>query len=185
MGYVRVALADPLKREAIDAGFCTVEDAWGSFKAPHVRKLLQWWGTEFRRGHVHPDYWLWRWNDYAFRLVQSHGNRLTGFSIPDIRFVNEAEFVIRQSGYLLCIPPNERSEEYRRKNPQAAQHPSEAGFMEIRAKFGDHTRCIEVANDADIETFHRRIREALDQRELVGWPIPEELKETPLPVFTK
>jgi hypothetical protein len=64
---------------------------------PHGKhpKLLQWWGTEFRR-EQNPNYWVDKWRADA-----------VGFSgivvSPDTRFSNEAIAVVENGGYTINI----------------------------------------------------------------------------------
>lgn len=186
VGYVRIALADPLKREVLDAGLgYTAEQLWASEKCYALRRLLQWWGTEYRRAQVHDDYWLWRWNDWAFRLTQSEGVNPSfhGFSIPDVRFVNEADFIMSQRGTVLDITPNERSEAYRRENPKVAAHASEMGYAEIVKKYSKHPDFFSVGNDGSIEEFRARIFTEVDRRWLRGTELLPKHMGTPLPMF--
>lgn len=106
-GYTRRAFGDKLKREAaetLDSGqFPRFEfgphipdDIRGIVSAhrdqgfrvfekptsPEMRRLLQWWGTDFRRT-MEPDYWV--------RFVAADLPEL--LVITDVRFPNELEFI--------------------------------------------------------------------------------------------
>ena len=113
-GYDRRAFADALRQE--------VRDAVGAREAPSalpiglvakiragvltsamvdqkpmlddMRRLLQFWGTEYRRSQD-PEYWIQR-------LAES---LTTGryYAISDVRFANEAEFVRRMGGKVWMI----------------------------------------------------------------------------------
>lgn len=109
-GYKRRAFADPLKDEvacALNHGFSSPEGvipppdikdtlsvfagagslAYDKPTIPSIRRLLQWWGTEYRRS-IDPSYW-------TRALVPAD---LT--VIPDVRFENEMDFVRDCGGQL-------------------------------------------------------------------------------------
>ncbi len=84
---------------------------WGQFIAQHrdiqdienltavtVRRILQWWGTEFRRAQD-PDYWTRAWAD----KVASHDLEKTHILVDDIRFKNELETLKAQGGLIVKI----------------------------------------------------------------------------------
>jgi len=98
---VRVFYVDAAKAHAA----CPV---WDSFVTEHqeiqdkpgqtavtVRRILQWWGTEYRRAQD-PDYWTKAWGREVDALVQS--DRLV--LVDDVRFINELN-VIRDHGGLI------------------------------------------------------------------------------------
>lgn len=60
-----------------------------------VREVLQWHGTEFRR-EQDENYWVKRMEEY-FDHMEKH------LIIDDVRFVNEAEFVLNNNGMLFRI----------------------------------------------------------------------------------
>ena len=68
-----------------------IQDQPGA-SAVTVRRILQWWGTEFRRAQD-PDYWTKAWERKLLELDRTDKHVL----VDDVRFVNELE-VIRQNG---------------------------------------------------------------------------------------
>ncbi len=62
------------------------------FSAVTVRRILQWWGTEYRRAQ-NPDYWTAAWA----KKLQEYDLSQTHVVVDDVRFVNELE-VIKQHG---------------------------------------------------------------------------------------
>lgn len=90
----------------VDTGLaCQACDRWDDFIAMNgdiqdcegrtsvtVRRVLQWWGTEYRRAQD-PDYWTKAWAKKVNQLDLNHLHVL----VDDVRFVNELE-VIRQNG---------------------------------------------------------------------------------------
>lgn len=80
-------------------------------------KLLQWWGTEYRRSQD-PDYWV-------NKLSASIPGTLDIALITDVRFVNEAECIKNRGGYNVLV---ERLDQYGRlyiAPDRPADHPSE------------------------------------------------------------
>lgn len=61
------------------------------------RPMLQWWGTEFRRGQ-HADYWIERLNR---RLQTDAAQGMDVAIITDLRFKNEAESLRKDWGALV------------------------------------------------------------------------------------
>lgn len=57
-----------------------------------IRRILQWWGTEYRRAQD-PDYWTKAWE----RKLRDFDLEKTHLLVDDVRFVNELE-VIRNNG---------------------------------------------------------------------------------------
>ena len=101
---VRVFYVDATKAHAI----CPV---WESFvtenqeiqdkpgqTAVTVRRILQWWGTEYRRAQD-PDYWTKAWGREVDALVQS--DRLV--LVDDVRFINELNVIRAHGGLIVKI----------------------------------------------------------------------------------
>lgn len=63
-----------------------------------VRRILQWWGTEYRRAED-PDYWTraWKRKVAAFDLTQVH------ILVDDVRFSNELAAIKELGGYIVQI----------------------------------------------------------------------------------
>lgn len=101
-GYERAAFADGVRYEVLeamqagdvpDAANWEIRQAFGLSKPQmvyakptndEVRKILQWWGTEYRRAGD-PDYWI-------DRLAQ-RVDMTKDWVISDVRFENEANFI--------------------------------------------------------------------------------------------
>lgn len=84
---------------------------WAHFMAEHhdiqdrpgmsavtVRRLLQWWGTEYRRAQD-PDYWTKAWG----RKVEQYDLARTHILIDDVRFMNELEVIRAHGGLIVKI----------------------------------------------------------------------------------
>lgn len=106
--FERAAFADELRKEVAHAllmnalpntassaeirgvfAACNVRMVYAKPTPEPMRKLLQWWGTEYRRGGD-PLYWI---NKLARKLDCSKD-----WVISDVRFSNEAEWVRSQGG---------------------------------------------------------------------------------------
>ena len=63
-----------------------------------VRRILQWWGTEYRRAQD-PDYWTKAWEKklQEYDLTQNH------IIVDDVRFVNELEVIKNNGGRFVRI----------------------------------------------------------------------------------
>ena len=84
---------------------------WGHFLVEHrdiqdrpgisavtVRRLLQWWGTEYRRAQD-PDYWTKAWGRRAEQYDLARINIL----VDDVRFMNELEVIRAHGGRIVKI----------------------------------------------------------------------------------
>lgn len=84
---------------------------WSSFMVAHqdiqdqpgqsavsVRRILQWWGTEYRRAQDH-DYWTKAWE----RKLQEYDLTTTHVLVDDVRFVNELNIIKKHGGTFIKI----------------------------------------------------------------------------------
>ncbi|NOY13932.1 MAG: hypothetical protein GXP51_09750 [Deltaproteobacteria bacterium] len=84
---------------------------WAGFVAEHsdiqdrpgqtavtVRRILQWWGTEYRRVRD-PDYWTKAWE----RKVRQHDLTQTHILVDDVRFMNELRIIKALDGVIVKI----------------------------------------------------------------------------------
>jgi hypothetical protein len=141
---LRRAFADALKEEVIDllaaptygaAGFpeknferrlklkeCLYSDD-PKEKEP-FRLMLQWWGTEFRRGLFGDDYWLFQMDDWAEEMEtetrRPEGDQKLIIVIPDVRFPSEVQFIKQYGGILARI--------HRPSMPEQNHHSSETAL---------------------------------------------------------
>jgi len=103
---VRVAFADGVRLEIEDVlspGTFSSHDhklpaVWAKPYSPEVRKLLQWWGTEYRRAE-NEDYWV----DKGVGRIQRAGARFNLIVVTDVRFVNEAKAIQGLGGIVLEV----------------------------------------------------------------------------------
>ncbi|MEE4253046.1 MAG: hypothetical protein V2I50_03280 [Desulfuromusa sp.] len=63
-----------------------------------VRRILQWWGTEYRRAQD-PDYWTKAWE----KKLQEYDLTQTHIIVDDVRFVNELNIIEKQGGIFIKI----------------------------------------------------------------------------------
>ncbi|MBW6508410.1 MAG: hypothetical protein K0A94_02590 [Desulfuromonadales bacterium] len=63
-----------------------------------VRRILQWWGTEYRRAQD-PDYWTKAWEAALVGLADCNVHIL----VDDVRFHNEVEAVQHNGGVLIRV----------------------------------------------------------------------------------
>ncbi|MFD0400173.1 hypothetical protein ACFVHI_19085 [Kitasatospora sp. NPDC127121] len=157
-GYVRLALADPLKVMAYDVdpvvgtellgvnapvpvhladavdryGWETVKDRF-----PEARRFLQRLGTEGVRRHVGPGFWI----GHLHRAAAAAGGPVV---VTDVRFDNEVD-ALRSAGFAVWFIDRGGAD---------GDHPSE----QLGPKHADRT----VPNTGSLAAFHTRIREALE-----------------------
>lgn len=134
----RVNFADALRREVTEAitAYGDVEGMIHEMKMPdwvtldpnpdmsdpllpHGKhpKILQWWGTEFRRCED-PDYWVKKWQQ---QVRGFSGIIVTG----DVRFLNEARAIKASQGYLINVTRLNQDGTPFRDPGRPADHPSE------------------------------------------------------------
>jgi hypothetical protein len=63
-----------------------------------VRRILQWWGTEYRRAQD-PDYWTKAWG----RKVEQYDLSRINILVDDVRFMNELEVIRAHGGRIVKI----------------------------------------------------------------------------------
>jgi hypothetical protein len=63
-----------------------------------VRRLLQWWGTEYRRAQD-PDYWTKAWG----RKVEQYDLSRVHILVDDVRFMNELQVIRAHGGLIVKI----------------------------------------------------------------------------------
>lgn len=68
------------------------------FSTVTVRRLLQWWGTEFRRAQD-PDYWTKAWE----RNLAKYDLATTHILVDDVRFSNELAVISKHGGVFVRI----------------------------------------------------------------------------------
>ena len=89
-GYIRLALADPLKDMATALGWDGSKDELPPCESCGMlqgRPLLQQFGTEAVRGSLGEDIWV----NNALRLMDLDNSK---YVIPDVRFPNEADILV-------------------------------------------------------------------------------------------
>ncbi|WP_369933913.1 adenylate kinase [Xanthomonas tesorieronis] len=108
-GFVRVALADPLRRFVSDiTGLSMDELTAGPMKEAPLqwlggtspRRLMQTVGTEWGRDMIDRDLWL---KVARRRIEAADAAGATGVVIPDIRFENEAMLVRGMGGEVVVV----------------------------------------------------------------------------------
>jgi len=99
-----------------------------------VRRILQWWGTEYRRAQD-PDYWTKAWE----RKVRHFDLRQTHILVDDVRFMNELVTLKGLGGLIVKIE--------RPGFAAAGNHASETSLDD----FSDWDRVI--VNDGSLEEF--------------------------------
>ncbi len=116
-GFRKLSFAEPLRIECAEAlSMCKFPDSmptdlhweltrlyitcpdrniiWAKPTRPEVRRMLQWWGSDFRRAQD-PDYWTKR----AAEIIAAEPRHIV---ISDARYLNEAQLV-KQFGKLWLV----------------------------------------------------------------------------------
>lgn len=74
-----------------------IQDKSGQ-SAVSVRRILQWWGTEYRRAQDH-DYWVNAWE----KKLQQYDLKNIHILVDDVRFVNELNIIKKHGGIFIKI----------------------------------------------------------------------------------
>jgi len=124
---------------------------WTSFIAEHsdiqdrsaqtavsVRRILQWWGTEYRRAQD-PDYWTKAWE----RKVSGLDLQRTHVLVDDVRFVNELQMLLRLGAKVVKIE--------RPGFAAGGNHASETSLDDY------HTWSRVIINDGTLEEFKQQV----------------------------
>ena len=119
-GYRRLAFADAVKHEleaairhkAYPDGMplslwedmleSAPEEVWIKPLNDRIRRLAQWWGTDYRRMD-HEDYWV----ELAEKEIDKHPE--VRFAISDVRYGNEDRLVHRRGGVVWMVRRKNRS----------------------------------------------------------------------------
>jgi hypothetical protein len=161
--FFKYSFARPLK-EALNAVFGWRMEQWEDrvwketvqpWLGKSPRQCAQTLGTEWGRDLVHPELWVLlaqrTWENLIVdeRLLEQYKRMV----IPDVRFDNEARWVLEQGGTLI---------EIRRKAAgSVSAHVSEAGVSQRYPR-------VVVDNNADIITFLQRAEAALELEHVVA-----------------
>jgi hypothetical protein len=91
-----------------------------SFLAPYGKhpKLLQWWGTEYRRYNFGQDYWI-------KKCFASMPQNLDVAMITDVRFTDEAEAIKQRGGYTINVQRLRENGTQYFSTDRPVDHPSE------------------------------------------------------------
>jgi len=135
---IRHAFADSLKQEIAEA--CGVSLEYIEQHKTVFRTILQWWGTEFRRGLFCDSYWIDR---VRMKITASDADVIV---ITDVRFHNEANMVREMGGKIVGIS--------RIRTDVADHHSSEVEQETIPCDAIIH-------NDGTLEELRDKTRETL------------------------
>ncbi len=120
--YVRVSFADELRHEIQDSLGRELPVLWNKPYSDEVRRLLQWWGTEYRR-EMDPDYWVKR------TKLRAVAWQVEGYTpaFTDVRFPNEARMIEDSGGFIVRVFATESTRE-KRLGTLPPEHASETAM---------------------------------------------------------
>ncbi|HKL27470.1 MAG TPA: hypothetical protein VJ910_14690 [Desulfuromonadales bacterium] len=118
-----------------------IQDRPGA-SAVTVRRILQWWGTEYRRAQD-PDYWTKAWD----RKIAGLDLDRTLILVDDVRFGNELDMIRTRDGLIVKIE--------RPGFGGANSHSSETSLDGYAAWDGV------IVNDGSLEDFRRKAEELI------------------------
>jgi phosphomevalonate kinase len=152
-GSVRIAFADALKQEVARA--CGVSIEYLNEHKDNFRLILQGWGTDFRRRLYGQDYWIRRWDFLAREQINC-----PMIICPDVRFPDEAEYILECSGTLWRM---DRCRFYgtRRLDEQSTDNHQSEIALDDYMKFD----CV-IRNHGTIKQLHREVDITLEQLQI-------------------
>jgi hypothetical protein len=112
-----------------------------------VRRILQWWGTEYRRAQD-PDYWTKAWE----RKITGYDLGKTHILIDDVRFMNELQVIRAQGGRFIKID--------RPGFAAGGNHASETSLD----SFSDWD--LVIRNDGTLDEFREKVAELIELLQL-------------------
>jgi len=124
---------------------------WSGFIADHhdiqdqsgqsalsVRRILQWWGTEYRRAQD-PDYWTKAWE----KKLTDYDLSSTHILVDDVRFINELNVIQKHGGIFIKIE---------RPGFNGANNHSSENSLD-----GYDDWNLSIQNDGSLEQFERKV----------------------------
>lgn len=154
-GFTRIGFADSVKEMALVLNPYILEAAtwlnalvdirgWEEAKKiSEVRRFLQVLGTEGVRSFIGEDSWLRAWGRKVEALRPADSFAEPNIVVPDVRFLNEAQFLLRQGALLIRIlRPGQDTDDL---------HESEQEQLQIETQ-------ITLANVRDVDWLHQAVR---------------------------
>lgn len=120
-GFVQFSFAWHFKVWLISTERATYEEVFVT-KPEHVRTTLQDEGTKFGREVYGENIWVN--TAFTWMKILSENSGITKFVIPDVRFVNEADFIKNIGGKVIRIHAPQRAEN-NKLTPEHRLHKSE------------------------------------------------------------
>ncbi len=166
-GFVKISLADPLKRICQTTFGWGRDRLWGSSERRNepdpawdgltARRALQTLGAEWGRA-MHPDVWVRRCISDAKCRIRYTSPPCAGVVIPDVRFANEVSAIRKAGGRVVRIVRDGAG-----LDGAAGAHASETGIADLDVDFTLH-------NDGDLGSL---LVSAVELPELVLGNTPE------------
>lgn len=104
-----------------------------------VRRILQWWGTEYRRAQD-PDYWTKAWD----RKISEYDLGVVHILVDDVRFMNELIMLRNLEARMIKIE--------RPGFAAAGDHASETSLDDY------HDWCLVLENDGTLDEFKQQVK---------------------------
>lgn len=120
LGYIPISLANQFKIDIVAKGEAPLEEVFGQERSPETRRMLQLRGTEEGRDVYGEDVWI-KAAELQIGYLVEHG--IYNFVITDVRFDNEAEWVLNLGGIVAFIWGRGGAE-----TEEAQAHASEQGL---------------------------------------------------------
>jgi Golgi nucleoside diphosphatase len=122
---MRRGFADSLKEEVAEILNSSVEHIEKNKQHPLIRHILQWYGTDYVRNNDN-DAWIKHMDNTVKDLCEANTKQMC-IVIPDVRFVNEAEWIHANNGVVLFVE--------RAGQTSDDKHRSETELLKIKYDF--------------------------------------------------
>jgi hypothetical protein len=120
--HFRQRFAYALRDEIEQSLGVEVPRLWEKPTTPEIRRLLQWWGTDWRR-QEDEDYWVKKTLAEADEMLTNPHIDRASVVFDDVRFPNEARAVQRRGGLIVRVlaPPEVREARIGKVEPHASE----------------------------------------------------------------
>lgn len=161
-GLKRVSFADGLRHDIQDAFGMELEALWEKPYSDEIRRLLQWWGTDFRRAQEE-NYWVKRAERIAYAASKQ------GFTpvFTDVRFPNEAKMIRSHGGIIVRVEAPQSTRE-RRLGTLPPEHESEVAIDGIEVDL--------IINSIASDAYARQVRRILVESRV--YDLVESIRES-------
>ena len=156
---VRISFADGVRLEIETSLRSELPILWKKPYSDSVRRLLQWWGTDYRRDK-NPEYWV----EYGERVALGMQAQSAGAYpvFTDVRFQNEADLIRKHNGILVRVVASDATRQVR-LGELPPEHASESESDAIQCDW-------QIVSETFSESYEETLQGILKSAGFNGWP---------------